>query len=112
MSESQPEFTFNPALYRKLCEPKTAEQANDDLQAFRGELRALREKYGVTDLSWVAGINILYPDGEEGRGMTFGHEGSVLECPAMMAYGYGQASEDQKENINKLAAGKAKRRPA
>lgn len=85
--------THDPATYRRLSEPfKSRDEALVALEAFHAEVRALREKHHIRDVSMVWGFSCMTPEGEiEMAGQA--HIGDVNREVGMLAWALGRAEE-------------------
>lgn len=83
----------DPATYRRLAEPfKSKDEALVALEAFHAEVRALREKHHIRDVSLVWGFSCMTPEGEiEMAGQA--HIGDVNREVGMLAWALGRAEE-------------------
>lgn len=97
----------DPENYLKMSEPfETIDSANEALANFFEEISEIRKKHKVADVLIVCKGSVKYEDGEIGDFINFSHYGNSLNQLPMAAFVYGQTSQDQKEMVNKLLAGK------
>ena len=81
----------NPKLYRELSVPfENPDAANQALEAFVAEFRALREKHRICDIVAVLQVNALNSDGEEGVMTAVVKQGDPLRAVVMLAQALGQ----------------------
>ncbi len=107
----------NPALYRKMSEPHPSpEAANTALNKFLKLVEAAREECQICDVSMVIAMNTLYPLSVEDNGVPEGraqimyHIGASVHQLPMLAYGYGEASAENRELVAKLSNGSITKR--
>jgi hypothetical protein len=98
----------NARLYRELSQPfESVEKVNEAVEAFMGELRALREKHKIQDVHIVIAGTCLGADvDEEGKREEFpwmltAHHGDQLKAESMAAYAFGRAAADRQEFVGK-----------
>jgi hypothetical protein len=101
----------NPALYRKMSEPfQSREAAEAALGAFYEELRALREKHRVRDVSATWSFSYLLPDGVESESVGRCHIGDQMREVQMASWALGEAEASFVSEVARLrrAAGRRK----
>ena len=94
-------------LYRKMCEPfpdrKTSVAA---INGFFDEVRALREKYKLPDVTTIIQLNYLDPDGQggtiEGNIITHAHNGDPMKQLTMIAQTFGTSKAEHERLLEKL----------
>jgi hypothetical protein len=99
----------NPGRYATLLTPLSRDAANENMQAFFEEVGKLRERYHIPDVLVVIKANVECDEGVNVAKSSF-HYGSTFEAEALAAYALGQLSEQTREHINKLVAGKGIRK--
>lgn len=101
----------DPKLYRKLSEPfNGADEANAALLAFLTEMRELRTKHRIAEVTFAVAVNVDY-GGEDGEssGMSVGHFGDESKAEVMAAYALGHFAAEHREMVNKAASGRPKK---
>lgn len=91
---------LDPALYRRMCEPLASmDAAEDAINAFFDDLRALREKHHIRDL--VCTTQIAYIDGGD-EIVAASHQtiGSKAEAVGMAAVLYGALRKDWEQAMD------------
>lgn len=79
---------------RKCNTPRPLEECEAATREFWDDLRAAREKHGLSDV-----FVVIQFQAAEGPMMTSGHIGIQTNCEAMAAYGLGYAQRDRQEMI-------------
>jgi|ERR1017187_4388081 hypothetical protein len=107
MADKQGKLFNDPALYRKLSEPfATLDEADAATDAFLVELRELRAKHRIADVSLILGINVMGEDGE-GRMLLQSHVGDTHLAESMLAYAYGAETALRQERTASLLTARA-----
>ena len=92
--------------YYKMSEPhESSQKANEDLQKFYDKVQEARKEFKIADVVVIVKDSAIYDDGKVGEFFSCAHYGNQLNAIAMAAYAYGKLQADQRELINKLAAG-------
>lgn len=100
-------FEVDPAEYRKLLEPfESVEDANDAAREFYREVRAIRLKYGIPDVTVVSRFNAI-DAGRERITITTQHHGYEVHAPEMLRV----ASEQVVRMIGEAARVTAQKEP-
>lgn len=87
--------THNPRLYEKLSEPfESLDAMNEAWLAFQTELRELRAKHRVRDVTIIMEGSFLQ-DGEVGEARVCTHNGNSLRKLPALAFAYGEAKAEQ-----------------
>lgn len=89
---SPPVAWFDRAEYRRLSEPllsKAEAQARYD--QFAREVRDLRARLGLRDVSFVVGCSYLDEAGAEHEGVAPGHSGDNAQMAYLFAHGLSHA---------------------
>lgn len=109
------ELTFNdPAVYRKLCEPRPIAEVEKSVEAFFRELYVLRVKHGIQDVLVGIQVSTIGETGREGRVTTSIHLGDSVQAEPMSAwlYGYHQCRRQETIAHTVKTAGSAIGKPA
>jgi hypothetical protein len=101
----------NPKLYGQMCEPfENQAEANEALTAFFEDVKAAREKHGITDVHLILSGYTAGGEDDPGAWLTSAHIGSPREAEAMCAWALGKAQEERRAMIaDFLSIGKTKR---
>ncbi len=92
--------------YRTLSEPHASrEAANEALAKFYEAVDALRDAYKIPDVVVVAGISVVYPDGNEGQPFSAAQFGDIDRSEILTAYALGRFQAERREQVNKLVTG-------
>ena len=92
--------------YYKMSEPhENAEKANEALQKFHDKVSEARKEFKIADVLVITKDSVRYEGGEVGQFMQHSQYGNQLNGASMAAYAYGQLQAEQRELLNKLAAG-------
>ena len=93
----------DPALYRKLCEPfPSVEAADEALRNFNAELRELRVKYKIPDISLVLRLICTTDAGTEGEIFLSAHHGDILLEETMLAWAFGYAQSQRQQRTAEM----------
>jgi hypothetical protein len=107
MSEKQGDHVIHaPSTYAKLSEPfESFEAMNEAWVAFQTDLRVLRAKHRIRDLTVILeGAFML--DGEPAEARICAHNGSSLRKLPSLAFCYGEAKAEQEDHAG--GAGEAR----
>jgi len=103
--------TKDPANYRKLSVPfATKAEADAALEAFDNDLRELRNKHKIPDVTVVTAVSYLEEGGGETQVFGCGHHGETMKAIGMSAFAFGQFSEHQDQVLAQMAGMISKRR--
>ena len=99
-------FKNDPDNYYKMSEPhENADKANEALQNFHDKVSEARKEFKIADVLVITKDSVRYESGEVGQFMQHSQYGNQLNAASMAAYAYGQLQAEQRELLNKLAAG-------
>ena len=86
----------DPGLYRRLSEPfPSFNAANDAINAFNVDLRAIREKHKIPDIVFVIAVSAIGDDGDVGDFVLGGGHGDGLKDESLFAYGFAKAQSER-----------------
>jgi len=104
------EWQSNPKLFAELNKPYASmAEADEHIKLFFEGMAALREQHKITNLLTVIACSV---ESEEGPQEFFSlHEfGDALKAETLAAYALGQTTQERRERLASLIAGKGTRR--
>lgn len=97
--KSQGTVAHAPSTYAELSKPfDSLDALNDGYVAFQQELRELRAKHRIRDLTVIMEGSFLQ-DGEPAEARVCTHHGSSLRKLPALAYAYGEAKAEQEQML-------------
>lgn len=103
----------NPKMYRKLSEPITDKQAEENLEKFHTEVRRLREECHIPNLALICSVNVEDQESDTGEKTI----ASTIMCgersnwSMLVAHLYGGVQEDLTNELARATqAGKKSKR--
>ncbi len=99
----------SPSTYAQLSEPfESLDAMNEAWMAFQGEVRELRKKHRVRDLTIICEGSFMM-DGEPAEARICSHHGSSLRKLPSLAFCYGEAKAEQELLLAEMEKYGAKR---
>lgn len=95
----------NPAKYREMCVPfESVDAANEALGAFQKELRELRQKHRIRDVTFAMAVDIKSPEHQGGEfvARVTGHIGNSSIHLELSAYALGEARAEAEAGMRAL----------